>query len=73
VIVGFNLNEQTMKNNLTKVVYYQRLVEAFKHGYAKRTEFGDPEFLAGLVDIEGVMMTLFLFLIVQPSFSFSSF
>ena len=42
---GFDLKpESSMTKNELKLTYH-RLNEAFKHAYAQRSYFGDPEFV----------------------------
>lgn len=54
-IVAFILNTLNgfLTNNIDEMVNYQRFVEVLKYGFAKRTNFGDPNFVpeAYLVNI----------------------
>jgi gamma-glutamyltranspeptidase/glutathione hydrolase/leukotriene-C4 hydrolase len=42
VLDGYLLNPSSFRTRQESVVTYQRITEAFKHAYAKRTELGDP-------------------------------
>ncbi|XP_011505859.1 PREDICTED: gamma-glutamyltranspeptidase 1-like [Ceratosolen solmsi marchali] len=55
ILLAFMLNvlEDLVMTNNEKVLY-QRIIEAFKWAYARRTELGDPDF----VNIEGMITNL---------------
>ncbi|UJR26395.1 hypothetical protein I4U23_007727 [Adineta vaga] len=42
LLQGYNLYERGVKQSVPSVLFYHRLIEAFKFAYAKRSELGDP-------------------------------
>ncbi|KAI9594639.1 gamma-glutamyltranspeptidase [Syncephalis fuscata] len=44
ILEGFNLTSLNNNNNIPAVDYH-RIIESFKHGFAQRTELGDPSFV----------------------------
>lgn len=58
IMSGFDLKNENLMDNQTRTLFYHRLLETFKHAYAKRTVLGDEEFLnktslelVGLIEI----------------------
>lgn len=45
ILQGFNMTEKNLIGDENAAQTYHRIVEAMKHGFAKRTSFGDPEFM----------------------------
>lgn len=39
------------ENEPESVVNYQRIIESFKYGFAKRTELGDTNFVEGVQEV----------------------
>lgn len=59
VLVNFMLNilDEKFVKNISEQVLHQRIVEAFKYGYGKRTELGDisdPSFVPNITYVEEV-------------------
>ena len=47
---GFNISSANFDTTEEKAIFYHRLIETFKHGYAKRSYLGDSDF----IDVTGV-------------------
>ena len=45
VMKGFDFEPESEMSNQTLSLFYQRLIETFKHAYAKRSKLGDAEFI----------------------------
>lgn len=45
VMKGFDFPLASQMNNQTLTTFYHRLIETFKHAFAKRTHLGDPSFV----------------------------
>ena len=60
VIREFHLDETSLDEDLhlnATILTYHRIVETFKHAFAKRTELGDPEFVENVNNIVTQMLT----------------
>lgn len=42
---GFDLKHEDSMSNEERVLFYHRLLETYRHTYAKRPEFGDENFI----------------------------
>jgi hypothetical protein len=42
---GFNLDKNTLKTDENCALFYHRLLETFKHTFAKRSYLGDVDFI----------------------------
>ena len=45
ILDGFNITSRSLEKSSEAILTYHRLVEAFKHVYAKRTHLADPDFV----------------------------
>lgn len=52
IFLGYGFKDEKSMTKEEIIVFYHRLAEAFKHAYAKRTFFGDENF----VDLKSVSL-----------------